>query len=70
MAVPKKKLSRSRRASRRANHDRIDAPAMSSCRECGAPIRPHRACPECGVYRGRQVIAVEKEAEETQPRSS
>jgi large subunit ribosomal protein L32 len=49
---------------RRANHDRMDMPAVSSCRQCGAPVKPHNACSECGTYRGRQVIDVEAETEE------
>jgi len=65
VAVPKKKTSKSRRDSRRANHDRVSAPAISDCPQCGAPQPPHRACPECGTYRGRQVIDVEKEAEKS-----
>ena len=64
MAVPKKKTSKSRRDMRRANHDRMDMPAVSSCRQCGAPVKPHNACSECGTYRGRQVIDVEAETEE------
>lgn len=63
MAVPKKKLSRSRRDMRRANHDRIAAPALTSCTQCGAPMPPHQACPSCGVYRGRQVIEIDTKAE-------
>jgi large subunit ribosomal protein L32 len=49
---------------RRANHDRMDQPAVSACRQCGAPARPHTACPECGTYRGRQVIDVDSGEEE------
>lgn len=64
MAVPKKKLSRSRRDMRRAHHDRMDHPAVSACRQCGSPVRPHTACSECGTYRGRQVLDVESAGEE------
>ncbi|MCP4604762.1 MAG: 50S ribosomal protein L32 [Proteobacteria bacterium] len=63
MAVPKKKTSRARRDRRRAHHDRIDAPTVSSCTECGAPVSPHQVCPACGMYRGRQVIEMEEEVE-------
>jgi large subunit ribosomal protein L32 len=66
VAVPKKKTSKSRRDSRRANHDRMDAPAVSACRECGAPTRPHQACPSCGIYRGRQVIEIKEETTEAE----
>ena len=32
-----------------------------SCPNCGATVMYHRVCPECGYYRGRQII--EKSAE-------
>lgn len=65
MAVPKKKTSRPKRDQRRANHDRIAAPSISSCPECGAPTVPHQACPSCGMYRGRQVIEIKDDETET-----
>ncbi len=58
MAVPKKKKSASRRDMRRANHDRVSAPNLSACSNCGELMVSHRVCPACGYYRGRQVIAV------------
>ena len=59
MAVPKKRMSRSRTGKRRANWDVITAPTLSTCANvsCGAPVRPHRVCGACGMYRGRQVLA-------------
>jgi large subunit ribosomal protein L32 len=36
-------------------------PSFAACSNCGTPKLPHKACPECGHYRGRQVI---KEAED------
>ena len=63
MAVPKKKTSKARRDRRRANHDRMAAPAVSACTDCGAPKRPHQVCPTCGTYRGRQVIEIEEGSE-------
>lgn len=56
MANPKRRHSKSRRDKRRA-HDALTPPATSTCPECGEVKTPHRACPECGFYRGRQVIA-------------
>lgn len=61
MAVPKKKTSKARRDQRRAHHDCMATPAISVCKECGAPKRPHQVCPSCGTYRGRQVIEIKKE---------
>lgn len=58
MAVPKKKHSSARRDRRRA-HDALKAATVAQCPNCGAAHRPHRVCPNCGTYRGRNVVAVE-----------
>jgi large subunit ribosomal protein L32 len=55
MAVPKKKQSRSRTGKRRAQH-RVAAPALNACPRCHSPRRPHRVCPVCGTYAGREVL--------------
>jgi large subunit ribosomal protein L32 len=60
MAVPKRRTSKSKRNKRRS-HDAIDAPARSTCPQCREPKLPHRACPSCGSYRGREVIRTEEE---------
>lgn len=57
MAVPKRRQSSSRRDMRRAHHDKVDAPSIVPCGNCSAPTAPHRVCPSCGYYRGRQVVA-------------
>jgi large subunit ribosomal protein L32 len=54
MAVPKKKTSKSRRDKRRATH-RIEAPRVNSCPQCGRPKLPHRMCPNCKTYGGREI---------------
>ncbi|HAN86409.1 MAG: 50S ribosomal protein L32 [Bacillota bacterium] len=56
-AVPKQKSGKSRTRKRRANW-KAEAPALSVCPQCKKPRLPHRACPECGYYRGRTVIEV------------
>ncbi|HEV3094795.1 MAG TPA: 50S ribosomal protein L32 [Solirubrobacteraceae bacterium] len=58
MAVPKKKQSHSRTSTRRANH-RIGTPALGACPRCHSPRRPHRVCPVCGTYAGREIVAPE-----------
>ena len=58
MAVPKRRTSRSKRNMRRANHDKITAPNLVPCPNCGEPSVPHRACASCGHYRGRAVKKV------------
>jgi large subunit ribosomal protein L32 len=60
MANPKRKHSKARRDKRRA-HDALTAVSLSICPECQEYKMPHRACPSCGYYDGRPVIAVEKE---------
>ena len=59
MALPKRRLSKTRGRKRRT-HDRLPAPAISTCPNCLQPVQPHRVCPHCGRYRGRDVIAVEE----------
>ncbi|HEV7942781.1 MAG TPA: 50S ribosomal protein L32 [Solirubrobacteraceae bacterium] len=56
MAVPKKKQSHTRTATRRAQH-RISTPTVNECPRCHSPRRPHRVCPVCGTYAGREVLA-------------
>ncbi len=57
MAVPKRRMSRSRTRKRRANHDRLTRPTTSTCPNCDGPVRPHHVCGACGQYKGREVIA-------------
>ena len=56
MAVPKRRVSKARRDKRRSNVWKMDAPALVKCSQCGELKRPHRLCPECGYYNGKQVI--------------
>ncbi|MCX8032867.1 MAG: 50S ribosomal protein L32 [Thermoleophilia bacterium] len=60
MGVPKRKTSRARRDSRRATHA-CEAPRFILCPQCHSPKLPHRVCPNCGTYKGRQVIKTEEE---------
>jgi large subunit ribosomal protein L32 len=59
-AVPKKRLSKSRRDRRRA-HDKLAPYALVQCPQCGEMRRPHRLCPHCLTYRGRQVLPAPEE---------
>jgi large subunit ribosomal protein L32 len=59
MAVPKKKTSKSRKNMRRA-HDFLTTQSVSSCPQCKSPKLPHRACPSCGMYKGKEVIDLSK----------
>jgi large subunit ribosomal protein L32 len=55
MAVPKKRTSRARRDKRRAQHKAGEA-TLNRCPKCHSPRRPHRVCPVCGTYKGREVV--------------
>ena len=55
MAVPKKKVSPSRRGNRRS-HDSLSMNTIVECENCGAEKLPHHVCPNCGYYKKRNVI--------------
>lgn len=57
MAVPQRKVSKSRRDKRRA-HDALEAKAYNECPNCGELKRPHHVCEACGYYDGREVLEV------------
>lgn len=56
MAVPKKKMSRSRTRRRKAQW-KVAAPTLATCSQCGSKHVPHRVCRVCGTYAGRETIA-------------
>jgi len=71
MAVPKRKKSKAKRDSRRANHDKITLPNVAICENCGSDVLSHRACGDCGWYGGRQAVAVQIDLpEEVEPPSA
>ena len=55
MAVPRKKVTRSKRNMRRA-HDSLTVANLSECSNCGEMKLPHHVCPACGFYAGREVM--------------
>jgi large subunit ribosomal protein L32 len=57
-AHPKRKKSKSR-AKARLSHRAVTPPALVECPQCHSPMAPHRACPVCGTYNGRQVVDVD-----------
>lgn len=59
MAVPKRRISKTRKNKRRSNVWKITAPNLVKCPQCGEYKRPHRLCAECGYYNGREVLKKE-----------
>ena len=56
MAVPARKVSKSRRDKRRSSVWKISAPELSKCPHCGEYKRAHRVCSACGFYNGKQYV--------------
>lgn len=54
-AVPKRKISRTRRDRRRA-HWAIGKTTLVACEECGERKLPHTLCRNCNTYHRRQVL--------------
>ncbi len=55
MAVPKSKITRSKRGHRRST-DALKRPAYVEDKETGELRRPHHIDLKSGMYRGRQVL--------------
>ncbi|HVZ32616.1 MAG: 50S ribosomal protein L32 [Acidobacteriota bacterium] len=60
MPNPKRRHSAQRRGKRRA-HDFLAKASLSECPNCHEAKLPHRACPHCGQYKGREVVEVAEE---------
>ncbi len=57
---PKRKHTSGKR-DRRRSHDALEGLNLVQCPNCGEMMQPHRVCPHCGHYKGREVIETEKE---------
>lgn len=58
--LPKRKLSKGRR-DRRRSHLALAPQNLLECPNCHNLYIPHHVCPNCGFYKGAEVVAVEKE---------
>ncbi|MCX5656809.1 MAG: 50S ribosomal protein L32 [Candidatus Omnitrophica bacterium] len=63
MPLPKRKFSKSRRDKRRT-HWKLTPANLNACPNCSKPRLPHRVCPSCGYYKGKQVVITEKKKKE------
>ena len=57
MPNPKRKHTRSRRDSRRAQNWKLDVVTAAACPNCKNMRRPHTVCPSCGWYNGKLAVA-------------
>ncbi|HRY60334.1 MAG TPA: 50S ribosomal protein L32 [Patescibacteria group bacterium] len=55
MAEPKKRMSKSRTASRRGQNIKVKLAGVSICSKCKSPKISHQVCKVCGTYNGRQM---------------
>ena len=56
------KVSKARRDKRRSSTWKLAVPGLVACSKCGALHLPHRMCPECGTYKGREVKVIKSVA--------
>ena len=59
MALPKHKISKSRRDMRKSQDLKEDNPNPGKCPQCGEPKLSHRVCIHCGFYKGKEIIKME-----------
>ena len=66
MAVAKRRQSKARRDSRRAQWMKMAVPATNKCPHCGEPRLSHRVCGACGKYgkEGEARVVVPQKAPE------
>ncbi len=58
MAVPKRRTSKARKHSRKANW-KVSLPGIVECPQCHEAKLAHRVCKHCGYYDGKQVVNVD-----------
>lgn len=60
MAVPKRRVSPSRKGMRRSHHA-LNATMPATCSHCKQPKLAHRVCLACGYYDGKEVISIKED---------
>jgi len=59
MAVPQRRTSKTAKRKRRT-HFKLEVPGMVNCPNCGEKKLSHRICPDCGQYKGREIVKTEE----------
>ena len=62
MSVPKQRHTKQRRDRKRERFS-IDPIATQTCPKCKKAMQPHRVCPSCGFYKGKEMVNTLKKAE-------
>ncbi len=55
MAVPQRRISKTRKRLRRT-HFKLTVTGLVTCTNCGEMIKSHHVCPKCGHYDGKAVF--------------
>lgn len=55
MGIPTQKRTKAS-ARRRASHFAIKKNQLVKCSNCGASLLPHRACQQCGYFKGEKKL--------------
>lgn len=56
MAMPKHKISKSRRDMRKSQYLKVKTATPNKCPQCGEPKLTHRVCIHCGFYKGKEIV--------------
>ena len=59
MSTMRQRHTKSRTNNRRSHHA-LKPLVLNICLKCGQSLLPHTACPNCGAYKGKEVIDVLK----------
>ncbi len=68
MSVPKRHLTKSRVKKRRM-HQFLTETTLGACPKCNKPRKLHAVCPNCGFYKGKEVINVLAKLEKKERKS-
>ena len=66
MAVPQRRISKTRKRLRRT-HFKLEVEGLVSCPNCGELIKAHHVCPKCGYYAGKVTYLNGKVVKEEKP---
>jgi len=61
MAMPFRRISKTRKRKRRTGKNKISLPTLTACTNCGSNVKPHHVCKNCGYYKEKEVISVDDE---------
>jgi len=60
MAVPRNRLSNSRKNTKRSHHAKKPK-GFTACPKCESPRMPHTICQSCGSYDNKTVLSIQQQ---------